>query len=176
MAHTQGHTLTQRSFHSASFVELRQSFPSQVQVISSFVDQLMRFILHFRSADGSEIDIETALREVLANSVIHGNRENSSKHVYVECRCYADGEVSITVLDEGQGFDTNAVPDPTTPERRLSEHGRGIYLVKNADGRSLFRRKRDRCAYAEETERWPRCADHGGWLRAGISSIAFASV
>jgi serine/threonine-protein kinase RsbW len=90
----------------------------------------MRFILHFRSADGSEIDIETALREALANAVVHGNRENPSKHVCVECRCYADGEVSITVHDEGQGFDTNAVPDPAAPERRLAEHGRGIYLLK----------------------------------------------
>ena len=130
MAHTQGLLLAPRSLHSASFLELRQSFPSQVRVISPFVDQLMRFILHFRSADGSEIDIETALREALANAVVHCNRENPGKRVCVECRCYADGEVSITVRDEGQGFDTNAVPDPTAPEKRLSEHGRGIYFVK----------------------------------------------
>jgi serine/threonine-protein kinase RsbW len=90
----------------------------------------MRFILHFRSADGSEVDIETALREALANAVVHGNRENPSKRVYVECRGYTDGEVSITVRDEGRGFDSNTVPDPTTPERRLFEHGRGIYLMK----------------------------------------------
>ena len=125
----QGLTLTQRRLPLAS-VELQQSFPSQVQVLSSFVDQLMRFILHFRSADGCDIDIETALREALANSVVHGNRENSSKGVYVDCRRYADGEVSITVQDQGQGFDSNAVPEPTTPERKVSEHGRGIYLVK----------------------------------------------
>ena len=130
MAHTKGLTLTPRNLHSASFVELRQSLPSQVRVISLFVDPLMRFILHFGSADGSEIDIETALREALMNSVVHGNRENSSKRVYLECRCYADEEVSITVRNEGQGFDTNAVLDPTSPERTLSEHGRGIYLVK----------------------------------------------
>ena len=109
---------------------IKASLPSRVQAISQFVDQLMRFILHFRSADGSEIDIETALREALANAVIHGNRENPSKLVYVECRCYADGEVSIAVRDEGPGFDISAVPDPTTPESRQFEHGRGIYLMK----------------------------------------------
>jgi len=90
----------------------------------------MRFILRFRSADGSEIDIETSLREALANAIVHGNGEDLSKRVYLECRCYTDGEVSITVRDEGPGFDTSAVPDPTTPERRLFEHGRGIYLMK----------------------------------------------
>ena len=130
MAHTQSLEHVPQSFHLAPFVELRQSFPSRVRVISQFVDQLMRFILHFRSADGSEVDIETALREALANAVVHGNRENPSKRVSVECRCYTDGEVSITVQDEGPGFDTSAVPDPTTPERRLFEHGRGIYLMK----------------------------------------------
>ena len=130
MAHAQALNHVPRSCQSAPFVELRQSFPSQVQVISQFVDQLMRFILHFRSADGSEVDIETALREALANAVVHGNRENPSKRVSVECRCYTDGEVSITVQDEGPGFETSAVPDPTTPERRLFEHGRGIYLMK----------------------------------------------
>src|SRR6516165_7289729 len=129
MAHTQALNHVPRSFQSTPFVELR-SFPSQVQVISRFVDQLMRFILRFRSADGCEADIETALREALANAVVHGNRENPSKRVYVECRRYTDGEISITVRDEGPGFDSNTVPDPTTPERRLFEHGRGIYLMK----------------------------------------------
>ena len=60
----------------------------------------------------------------------HGNCENPSKRVYVECRCYIDGEISITVRDEGPGFDSNAVPNPTTSEGRLSNHGRGIYLMK----------------------------------------------
>jgi anti-sigma regulatory factor (Ser/Thr protein kinase) len=36
----------------------------------------MQFIMNFRSADGSEVDIETAVREALANAVIHGNDEN----------------------------------------------------------------------------------------------------
>ncbi len=130
MAHTQSLDHVPQSFHSAPFVELRQSFASQVQVISQFVDQLMRFILHFRSADGSELDIEMALHESLANAVIHGNSENPCKCVHVECRCYTDGEVSITIRDEGPGFDTTAVPDPTTAESRPWEHSRGIYLMK----------------------------------------------
>ena len=130
MVHMQSLNHTPQGFHSAPFVELRQSFPSQIQIISPFVDRLMRFILHFRPEDGSEIDIETAVREAVANAMVHGNGENPSKRVYVECRCYTDREVSITIRDEGAGFDTSAVPDPTTPESRLSEHGRGIYLMK----------------------------------------------
>jgi serine/threonine-protein kinase RsbW len=115
---------------SLPFVEMRQSLPSRIEAISPFVDQLMRFILNFRNADGRETEIEVAVREALANAAIHGNGEDAHKRVYVECRCYMDGEASVTVQDEGQGFDFNTVPDPTTPENRILTHGRGIYLMK----------------------------------------------
>jgi serine/threonine-protein kinase RsbW len=130
MVHTQSLSLLPRNAHSVPFVELRQSLPSKVAAISPFTDQLMRFILNFRMADGSEIDIEAALLEALANAVIHGNGDNSCKSVYVTCRCYMDGEVSITVRDEGKGFDSSTVPDPTFRDNLLFTHGRGIYLMK----------------------------------------------
>jgi serine/threonine-protein kinase RsbW len=130
MAHAQSLSLLPRNGHSVPFVELRQSLPSRIAAISPFADQLMRFILNFRSADGSETDIEMALHEALANAVIHGSGENSCKRVYVECRCYMDGEVSITVRDQGRGFDYNAIPNPTFRENLLLTYGRGIYLMK----------------------------------------------
>jgi serine/threonine-protein kinase RsbW len=130
MVHNQSLSLLPRNAHSVPFIELRQSLSSRIAAISPFVNQLMRFILKFRSADGSEIEIETALREALANAVVHGNGENSYKRVYVDCRCYMDGEVSITVRDEGQGFNSEEVTNPTTPENLLCTHGRGIYLMK----------------------------------------------
>jgi hypothetical protein len=71
MVHMRSPYHSTQSFHSAAFVELRQSLPSQVQHISPFVDQLMRFIRRFRPTDGSEIDIEVAIREALANAVVH---------------------------------------------------------------------------------------------------------
>src|SRR5258706_5258559 len=130
MAHPQSLSLLPRTAHSAPFVELRQSLPSRVALVSPFVDQLMRFILNFRMVDGSEIDIEMALLEALANALIDGNGSNSFKSVYVTCRCYMDGEVSITVRDDGPGFASSSVGDPTLLENRLFTHGRGIYLMK----------------------------------------------
>ena len=130
MVHNQALSLSLQTHRSVSFVELRQSLPSQVALISPFVDQLMSFIAKFQNQEDSGLEIETALREALANAIVHGNQEDPHKRVYVACRCTPDGEVSITVQDEGQGFDSNAVQDPTTPENRLARHGRGIYLMK----------------------------------------------
>jgi len=130
MVHTQSLSSLPRNAHSVPFVDLRGWLPGKVGAISPFADQLMRFILKFRSADGTDADIEMALHEALSNAVMHGNGENSCKHVYVTCRCYMDGEVSIAVRDEGRGFDSNAVVNPTLLENLLFTHGRGIYLMK----------------------------------------------
>ena len=76
-----------------------------------------------------ESEVEIALREALANAIIHGNHENSGKHVHVRCRCEPT-EISIAVQDEGSGFDVDRISDPTAPENTRSAHGRGIYLMK----------------------------------------------
>ena len=119
-----------QSFSSAPFVGVRNTLPSDVDIISPFVDQLMRFITRFRGADENNLEIELALREALVNAVVHGNHNDPRKRVYVNCRCTTDGQVSITVEDEGNGFGHDAVPDPTSPDNRQRTHGRGIYLIR----------------------------------------------
>ncbi len=101
--------------------------PSEVGSISPFVDRLMLLIR--KCVPDGESEVEIALREALANAIIHGNHENPGKHVHVRFRCNPD-EVSIAVKDEGRGFDINEMPDPTAPENIGSGHGRGIYLMK----------------------------------------------
>ena len=112
------------------FVELTYSLSSDVAMVSPFVDDLMHTINILRAMDGTEVDIEVALREALLNGIIHGNRGDSGKRVYLRVRCRADGEVSIAIRDEGAGFESDSVSDPTAPEHRLSTHGRGIYLMR----------------------------------------------
>jgi serine/threonine-protein kinase RsbW len=110
-------------------IELERSLPSDVAAISPFVDNLMLLIRRCGCVPEGESDVEIALREALANAIIHGNRENPRKLVFVRCRCSPD-QISIAVKDEGRGFDFNKVADPTIPENIESPHGRGIYLMK----------------------------------------------
>jgi serine/threonine-protein kinase RsbW len=121
----------QRDFaHGGPSIQMDLALPSEVAAISPFVDKLMFLIKKCRCAPGNETDIEIALREALENAVIHGNHQDPRKHVFVSWRCQAGVEVSIIVRDEGQGFDSNALPDPTAPGAIESSHGRGIYLMK----------------------------------------------
>jgi two-component sensor histidine kinase len=79
------------------FVELQHSLRSHIASISPAVDLVMNFVAKFRKLDGSEVNIEVALHEVLTNGVVHGNHEDPDKLVCITCRCSIDGEVSITV-------------------------------------------------------------------------------
>jgi serine/threonine-protein kinase RsbW len=130
MTHAQDLSLAAPSCRSVPFVAIRQSLPSRISFISPFVHQLMQFISRFRQADENNVEIEVALREALANAIVHGNQEDPGKCVRVKCRCSFDGEVSINIEDEGRGFRNDAVPDPTCPANLLLSHGRGIYLMK----------------------------------------------
>lgn len=115
--------------HGGPHIALECSLPSEVSAISPFVDKLMLLLRNCSCVPEAVSDVEIALREALANAIIHGNHEDRRKHVHVTCRCEPD-EVSIDVKDEGQGFEINSVPDPTAPENLGSVHGRGIHVIR----------------------------------------------
>jgi Histidine kinase-like ATPase domain len=91
--------LPPRRSHCRPHVELDESLPSTIAAIFPAVDQAMRFIRIFIGVDGNEVDVKIALREAIANAVVHGNHQDPNKRVDVVCRCSADGEISITVRD-----------------------------------------------------------------------------
>ena len=43
---------------------------------------------------------------------------------------YKSDTLTITIKDEGKGFDTTKLPDPTDAEHLLKLHGRGIFITK----------------------------------------------
>ena len=119
--------------------QLELSLGSEIGAISPSVETLMQVIRKCLGVPGVEDDIEIALFEALENAVVHGNHEDPGKQVRVGCRCGTD-EVSIVIRDEGQGFDIDEVPDPTSPENIQSSHGRGIYLMRTLMDEVRFER------------------------------------
>ena len=77
-----------------------------------------------------QAELEIALREALANAVLHGNRSNSAKKVLVRAYCDPKKGLVIAVRDEGRGFDPAKVPDPRREDRVQLTHGRGIFLMR----------------------------------------------
>jgi anti-sigma regulatory factor (Ser/Thr protein kinase) len=71
----------------SSVLEIDSWMPSRIQAISPLVDRLMRLIEQSRCVPEEEFEIEFALREALANAVVHGNWENPQTKVHVRYRC-----------------------------------------------------------------------------------------
>jgi serine/threonine-protein kinase RsbW len=70
-----------------------------------------------------------AIRECVANAVVHGNRYNAKKKVHLTLTSSAEA-LEILVGDEGEGFELAEVPDPLAEENLLKQSGRGILLIR----------------------------------------------
>jgi serine/threonine-protein kinase RsbW len=73
--------------------------------------------------------IGLAVREIFANAVIHGNRYSVSKKAFLEVHRTAT-QMTIVVSDEGNGFNSNRVPDPLSSEGLWRVSGRGLFLAR----------------------------------------------
>ncbi len=117
-------------FNAANLVlHVDEIIPSDVEAISPLVDKLMLLINERSCALGHSYAVEPALREALANAILHGNHQDPRKKVRICCACQAKRGIMIVVRDEGAGFDPSKVPSPLLGESLHSEHGRGIYLI-----------------------------------------------
>ncbi len=113
-------------------MKYEMSIPAQVSAISPLVDEVMAHVREKHSrANDIDFAIETALREALANAVLHGCKGDASKEIHCEVICDADGSVQIMVRDPGEGFDAGAISNPLEHENLTAEHGRGVYLIRH---------------------------------------------
>jgi serine/threonine-protein kinase RsbW len=74
-----------------------------------------------------------AIAESVINAIKHGNRNDATKHVFVEFETTSRAvpELSIRVRDQGAGFDPDAAADPLASENLLKSSGRGILMIRN---------------------------------------------
>jgi serine/threonine-protein kinase RsbW len=73
--------------------------------------------------------IGMAIRELVVNAVVHGNRYNANKKVHL--RAFIEKDRLTTIVgDQGNGFDLSSVPDPLAEENLLHQSGRGLLLVR----------------------------------------------
>ena len=64
-------------------------------------------------------------------TVMHGNEGLVSTRAVFTSTRLEDPAFMIGVDDEGNGFDPDSVPDPTTDSNILRESGRGVFLMRS---------------------------------------------
>jgi serine/threonine-protein kinase RsbW len=114
--------------HSAP-VHFEVALSADVAAISPVVGWVMRLVGELEYSAGKEFEIEMALREALANAILHGCQADPSKKV--ECTVTGDRDQGITIVvqDPGNGFDPGSLSSPTDASNLHSDHGRGILLI-----------------------------------------------
>jgi serine/threonine-protein kinase RsbW len=109
-------------------------FRRRLQSTTPGINRTVRDILKHARVTGCladhQAELEIALREALANAVLHGNGSNAAKKVLVRAYCDPSKGFVIAVRDEGSGFDPAKVPDPRREDRLELTHGRGIFLMR----------------------------------------------
>lgn len=99
---------------------------NELQKIQVIVSDLMES----RRYDSFDIHhVTLAMEESLTNALRHGNQLDPTKEVRVEFSV-RDEDVWIEIEDQGDGFRTDDVPDPTLPENLTRANGRGVYLIR----------------------------------------------
>ena len=74
--------------------------------------------------------VHLSLEEAFVNAIKHGNQEDSSKHILVECLITPE-KFDISIEDEGFGFDPDGLPDPRCNGNLYKSNGRGVLLIQS---------------------------------------------
>lgn len=122
-------------------VKLDLTLAGDVKAIDPAVEQIMGVIREMSCGEGKEFEIELAVREALANAIVHGCGEDRELTVRISVGCDEERGMIIVVKDPGSGFDPAELPNPTIGENLYMEGGRGIYLINRLMDEVRFRER-----------------------------------
>jgi serine/threonine-protein kinase RsbW len=97
------------------------------------VDAAEELVIEIAKSIGFDEDgvheLGMAIREAMVNAVVHGNRYSFERKVHFQVGAGAD-RVTVTITDQGEGFEPQAVANPLEQNNLLKQSGRGILLIQ----------------------------------------------
>lgn len=118
-------------------LQLASKFDS-VTLVENFVDTLSD---KYNFSEEVYANVLTCLSEAIINAIVHGNKEDENKKVYLNTEVVEGRRLIFNIADEGEGFDFNSLPDPTAPENIESLSGRGVFIIKRLADQCIFNSK-----------------------------------
>jgi serine/threonine-protein kinase RsbW len=122
-------------------LELLLDVPSDLALVGPAVELLVGSLPpRTLSPRRISFNLRTALAEALCNAIAYGNRHDRTKFVHVRV-VVAQDHTDVHISDDGDGFDPSVVPDPTRPENREREDGRGLFVLQHLVDHVSFNEK-----------------------------------
>ncbi len=112
------------------------SNPCHVDQVQPFVDDVAQ---RYHLTPDTQGNMLLTLTEAVTNAMLHGNRGDCSKKVHVALIRHNDA-LEVRVSDQGEGFNPDSVPDPTSAECLEKCGGRGIFLMRELSDGCCFER------------------------------------
>jgi serine/threonine-protein kinase RsbW len=107
---------------------MHQEYPSTLESVDAAESEILKAAEQAGFGEDELHQIGMAVRECMVNAVVHGNRYNRNKKVRVKVSVALD-QLSISILDQGEGFELQEVPDPLHDNNLLRHSGRGLFLM-----------------------------------------------
>ena len=104
--------------------------PSRLEAVAEGANVVAEFLNRAGVSEEAAFGIDMAVREGIANAVIHGNKLDAEKVVTITITRSADS-LEINVRDQGPGFDPETISDPTAAGNIMKTSGRGIFFMRN---------------------------------------------
>jgi serine/threonine-protein kinase RsbW len=113
--------------------------------LPSMIESLLeveRFAEKIREQYVLEEDVFTSilicLNEAVSNAIVHGNRNDKNKTVFLNLEVVNAKRLIFTIADEGEGFRYKELPDPTAPDNIEKLTGRGVFIMKQLADQCVF--------------------------------------
>ena len=117
--------------------------PSSFKEIKQVASAIAGLLKNAKADESDIFDIRLSLEEALINAAKYGNKLDERRNVFIDFTI-AGNKVTITIEDEGEGFDHNDLPDPTKEENLLKSSGRGVFLIKHLMDEVEYNKKGNR--------------------------------
>lgn len=105
-----------------------QKYPSTLESVDIAEAEILKAAEEAGFDEDEQHRIGMAVRECMVNAVVHGNRYNRNKQVHVVVTS-GEGKFTIRIVDQGEGFEVQEVPDPLHDNNLLRHSGRGLFLM-----------------------------------------------
>lgn len=112
--------------------------PSDLDLLNGTVFYLTEEMYKFGIISPAEINVKVSLIEALTNAMEHGNDLDKNKKVKIFAD-FSHEQAVIEIIDEGEGFEVNRLPNPTMQENIFKTRGRGVFMMRQfLDGVEYF--------------------------------------
>ena len=119
----------QNAMNDSTTGHIELTLPSTLATVDRMEQESERFAVQHGFTEDDAANIAMASREAAVNAVMHGNSYSNSKQVRVRLES-DESALTISIQDEGAGFNAALLPDPLLPENILRSSGRGIFLMR----------------------------------------------